>query len=47
MKIAINGIGIAGPTLAWWLKEYGFEPVLFEKAPEFQYSGQFSSIIDF
>jgi 2-polyprenyl-6-methoxyphenol hydroxylase-like FAD-dependent oxidoreductase len=33
MKIAINGIGIAGPTLAYWLQRLGFEPVLFEQAP--------------
>lgn len=44
MKIAINGCGIAGPTLAYWLKKYGFEPVLFEKAPEFRSGGY---IIDF
>lgn len=39
MRIAINGIGIAGPTLAWWLREYGFEPVIFEKSPEFKSGG--------
>lgn len=33
MRIAINGIGIAGPTLAYWLRRYGHEPVLFERAP--------------
>lgn len=33
MKIAINGAGIAGPTLAWWLAEFGHEPVLVEHAP--------------
>lgn len=43
-KIAINGLGIAGPTLAWWLKEYGFEPVIFEKAPEFRTGGY---LVDF
>ncbi len=32
MKIAINGAGVAGPTLAYWLREYGHEPVLFERA---------------
>ncbi|MCB1168263.1 MAG: FAD-dependent monooxygenase, partial [Leptospiraceae bacterium] len=32
MRIAINGCGIAGPALAWWLKRYGFEPTIFEKA---------------
>lgn len=33
-KIAINGTGISGLTLAWWLRKYGFEPTLFEKASE-------------
>src|SRR5689334_15446187 len=33
MKIAINGVGIAGPTLAYWLRRLGHEPVLFERAP--------------
>jgi 2-polyprenyl-6-methoxyphenol hydroxylase-like FAD-dependent oxidoreductase len=33
MKIAINGAGIAGTALAWWLKKYGYEPVLFERSP--------------
>jgi len=44
MKIAINGIGIAGPALAWWLKFYGHQPVLFEKSPELRTGGY---IIDF
>ena len=33
MRVAINGIGVAGPTLAYWLRRSGHEPVLFEKAP--------------
>ncbi len=28
MKIIINGAGIAGQTLAYWLLRYGFEPNL-------------------
>lgn len=32
MRIAINGTGIAGPTLAWWLRRNGHDPVLFERA---------------
>lgn len=32
MKIAINGCGIAGPALAFWLRRAGYEPVLIEKA---------------
>ncbi len=44
MRIAINGIGVAGPTLAYWLREYGHEPVLFEKAPALRTGGY---LIDF
>ena len=44
MRIAINGTGVAGPTLAWWLRRYGHEPVLFEKAPELRTGGY---LIDF
>jgi 2-polyprenyl-6-methoxyphenol hydroxylase-like FAD-dependent oxidoreductase len=32
MNILINGAGIAGPTLAYWLKRYGFTPTLIEHA---------------
>jgi 2-polyprenyl-6-methoxyphenol hydroxylase-like FAD-dependent oxidoreductase len=39
MKIAINGIGVAGPTLAYWLRELGHEPVLFERAPALRTGG--------
>lgn len=44
MRIAISGAGIAGPTLAWWLREGGHEPFLIEKAPEFRDGGY---VIDF
>jgi len=44
VKIAINGTGVAGPTLAWWLKRYGHDPVLFEKATELRTGGY---VIDF
>ncbi|MGH7583249.1 MAG: FAD-binding domain, partial [Gemmatimonadales bacterium] len=44
MRIAINGIGIAGPTLAWWLRHYGHEPVLYERAPALRTGGY---LIDF
>jgi 2-polyprenyl-6-methoxyphenol hydroxylase-like FAD-dependent oxidoreductase len=27
----ISGAGIAGPTLAFWLKAAGFEPALIER----------------
>lgn len=44
MRVAINGTGVAGPALAWWLRHYGHEPVLFEKAPRLRTGGY---IIDF
>jgi 2-polyprenyl-6-methoxyphenol hydroxylase-like FAD-dependent oxidoreductase len=44
MKFAINGAGIAGPTLAYWLLRYGFEPVLVEQAPSVRSAGY---VIDF
>ena len=27
MKVLMSGGGIAGPTLAYWLARYGFEPI--------------------
>ena len=44
MTVAINGIGVAGPTLACWLRAFGHEPVLFENAPAFRDGGY---LIDF
>jgi len=44
MKIGINGIGIAGPALAYWLQRFGHEPVLFERAPALRRGGY---VIDF
>ena len=44
LRIAINGAGVAGPALSWWLERYGFEPVMFEKAPELRRGGY---VIDF
>jgi 2-polyprenyl-6-methoxyphenol hydroxylase-like FAD-dependent oxidoreductase len=44
MKIAVNGAGIAGTTLAYWLHRYGHEPVLFEAAPKLRTGGY---VIDF
>ena len=35
MRVAINGMGIAGPTLAYWSGRWGHHPVLFEQAPAF------------
>ena len=42
--VLISGIGIAGPTLAFWLKSAGFEVTLIERAPALRTSGY---VIDF
>lgn len=44
MKVLISGAGIAGPTLAYWLARYGFQPTIVEKAPRLRTGGY---IIDF
>ena len=44
MRIAISGAGIAGTALAYWLKRYGHEPVLIEKAPKLRTGGY---VVDF
>src|ERR1700722_14328130 len=38
-KILISGAGIAGLTLAYWLKRYGFIPTLIEKHPSLRTGG--------
>jgi 2-polyprenyl-6-methoxyphenol hydroxylase-like FAD-dependent oxidoreductase len=43
-NILISGLGIAGPTLAYWLKVGGFEPTIVEKAPALRTDGY---VIDF
>ncbi|HKN30856.1 MAG TPA: FAD-binding domain [Roseiarcus sp.] len=43
-SILISGVGIAGPTLAFWLKAAGFEPVMIELAPALRDAGY---VIDF
>lgn len=39
MKIAINGAGIAGTALAYWLGKLGHEVLLVEQAPELRTGG--------
>ena len=39
MRIAINGAGIAGPTLAYWLRESGHEVLLIEGSPQLRSGG--------
>lgn len=42
--VLISGVGIAGPTLAYWLKRAGYEPTLVERAPALRRGGY---VIDF
>ena len=42
--VLISGLGIAGPTLAFWLRAYGFQPALVEHAPALRSGGY---VIDF
>src|SRR5215469_16018052 len=44
MRIIINGVGIAGPTLAYWLLQAGHEVLLVEAAPQLRRGGY---VIDF
>jgi 2-polyprenyl-6-methoxyphenol hydroxylase-like FAD-dependent oxidoreductase len=44
VKIVINGIGIAGPALGYWLAKAGHEVLLVEEAPRLRAGGY---IIDF
>ncbi len=44
MRIAINGAGIAGPALAYWLRRSGHEVLLVEAAPRLRSGGY---VIDF
>lgn len=44
MNVLISGAGIAGPTLAFWLREYGVTPTLVESAPALRTGGY---VIDF
>ena len=43
-SVLISGAGIAGPTLAFWLKVAGFQPTLIERAPALRTGGY---VIDF
>ena len=38
-NILISGAGVAGLTLAYWLKQYGFNPTLIEKHPSLRAGG--------
>jgi salicylate hydroxylase len=38
-KVIIIGCGVAGPTLAIFLKQFGFHPVIYERAKQFADAG--------
>jgi 2-polyprenyl-6-methoxyphenol hydroxylase-like FAD-dependent oxidoreductase len=42
--VLISGLGVAGPTLAFWLRAAGFQPTLIERAPALRSGGY---VIDF
>jgi 2-polyprenyl-6-methoxyphenol hydroxylase-like FAD-dependent oxidoreductase len=44
VRIVINGAGIAGPTLAYWLREAGQDVVLIEESPQLRGGGY---VVDF
>jgi 2-polyprenyl-6-methoxyphenol hydroxylase-like FAD-dependent oxidoreductase len=44
MRTIINGAGIAGPTLAYWLRQAGHDVLLVEAAPELRRGGY---VLDF
>lgn len=44
MKVLISGIGVAGPTLAYWLVRQGIEVTLLERAPQLRTGGY---VVDF
>jgi len=33
-RVLISGASVAGPVLAYWLKRFGFQPTVVERAPE-------------
>ncbi|MET8836010.1 FAD-dependent monooxygenase [Micromonospora sp. NPDC004540] len=37
--VLISGAGVAGPTLAWWLRRHGFRPTVVERAPALRDGG--------
>lgn len=40
IKILVIGVGIAGPATCYWLKRFGFSPVLIEKSAAIRKGGQ-------
>jgi 2-polyprenyl-6-methoxyphenol hydroxylase-like FAD-dependent oxidoreductase len=44
LRCVINGGGIAGPTLAYWLRRLGHDVLLIEEAPSIRTGGY---VVDF
>lgn len=40
IKILVIGAGVAGPAICYWLKRFGFSPVLIEKSAAIRKGGQ-------
>jgi len=38
-SVLISGAGVAGPALAYWLRRYGFDPTVVERAPALRTGG--------
>lgn len=39
MRVLISGASVAGPVLAYWLAEYGFEVTVVERAATLRKTG--------
>ncbi len=39
-KILVIGAGIAGPAVCYWLRRFGFSPILIEKSANLRKGGQ-------
>ncbi|MET8756907.1 FAD-dependent monooxygenase [Lentzea sp. NPDC004782] len=39
-RVLISGAGVAGSTVAFWLKQHGFDPTVVERAPALRTGGQ-------
>ena len=38
-KVLISGASVAGPVLAYWLREFGFRPTVVERTPQLRAGG--------
>jgi mycothiol S-conjugate amidase len=40
LSVLVSGAGVAGSTVAYWLTQHGFAPVVVERAPALRHGGQ-------